>query len=80
MTKRNLTTGLVVVAIVAFCGTLSVLQIIDDRQDRRAAFDRGYVAATCEWLQLIYPDPDTRPSEAVEVMSLCKRWDGKLKP
>ncbi|WP_374322884.1 hypothetical protein [Brevundimonas sp.] len=79
MTKRNFPTGMIIVA-VAIGTTVGVLQVNDDRQDRRAAFDRGYVAATCEWLQLMYPDPDTRPSEAVEIMSLCMRWDGRLKP
>lgn len=80
MTKRNVTTGLIAVGLVAFCGTLSVLQIIDDRRDRRAAFDRGYAAATCDLTLAVYPEPHARPPEMVEVISLCESWDGRLKP
>lgn len=77
MTKRSLTTGLIIVGIVAFCTNRMAVQI---KENRRAAFDRGYAAATCKWTKAIYPEPSNRPPEAVEVMDLCKRWDGRLKP
>lgn len=80
MTKRNLTPGLIAVGLFALCGALSVFQIIDDRQDRRRAFARGYAAATCEWVKLVYPDPGARPPAADEVLNFCKSWDGRLKP
>ena len=65
-------------AVAAF--TMIALDIWDDRRDRRSAFDRGEVAATCRQVVRLFPNPSERPSEAAEIIGWCRAQKDKLKP
>lgn len=80
MNKRSIRISVAVVGVLAFSTTLAVLQVVDDRRDRRDAFERGRAAGTCSMVRDIYPDPETRTPEAAEMIGWCKAWDARLKP
>jgi len=69
-----------IIFVAAFSLTLGALQVTEQHEVRRRAFDRGRAAGTCQTLAMIYGDTGYRPETAADLMGWCQAWKEGLKP